>query len=137
MKKFVMTDSFIEVFGKKLFQVKALVAFGCVKEGELGGYIEEEKNLSQSGNAWVYGNAEVYGNARVSGDAEVMWISKIGSRLGTTTIFRTKVGVSVSCGCFFGTLEEFSESVEKSHGDNDHGKQYKLLIEMAKIKFGV
>ena len=131
MKKFVMTDSFIEVFGKKLFQVKALVAFGCVEEGELGGYIEEEKNLSQSGDAWVSGKAWV------SGDADVMWISKIGSRLGTTTIFRTKVGVSVSCGCFFGTLEEFSEFVEKSHGDNDHGKQYKLLIEMAKIKFGV
>ena len=131
MKKFVMTDSFIDVFGKKLFQVKALVAFGCVEKGELGGYIEEEKNLSHPGNAWVSGDARVYG------DADVMWISKIGSRLGTTTIFRTKVGVSVSCGCFFGTLEEFSESVEKSHGDNDHGKQYKLLIEMAKIKFGV
>ena len=38
---------------------------------ELGGWIESEKNLSQTGNARVSGSARVYGNARVSGDARV------------------------------------------------------------------
>ena len=38
---------------------------------ELGGYIENEKNLSQFGNCWVSGDAKVYGNAKVSGNAEL------------------------------------------------------------------
>ena len=76
MKKFELTTEFItNAFGKKLFRIKALVEFGDVKAGELGGYVEKEGNVSQADNAWVYGNARVsgdacvYGNARVSGNA--------------------------------------------------------------------
>ena len=73
MKKFELTaESKINIFGKKLFRIKALISFGDVEEGETGGWIEKEENLEQSsGNAWVSGDAEVSGNARVSGDAEV------------------------------------------------------------------
>ena len=77
MKKFELTTNTKIVFGKKLFQIKALVSFRNVEKGDLGGWIEKEENLSQEGNAWVYGNAEVsgnawvYGNARVSGNAWV------------------------------------------------------------------
>ena len=81
--KYRLTDIKIEVFGRTLFRIEALESFGNVKKGELGGYVENQDNLSQDGNAWVcgdaevcgnakvYGNAEVYGNARVCGDAEV------------------------------------------------------------------
>ena len=72
MKKFELTSEFItNIFGTKLFRIKALVTFGSVDAGDLGGYIEKESNLSHDGNAWVYGDARVYGNARVYGDAEV------------------------------------------------------------------
>ncbi len=72
MKKFELTAEFVtNVFGKKLFRIKALVAFGNVEKGELGGFIEKEDNLSHDGDAWVYGNAQVFGNAQVSGDARV------------------------------------------------------------------
>jgi hypothetical protein len=72
MKKFELTAEFVtNVFGKKLFRIKALVAFGDVAKGELGGFIEKEGNLSNDGNAWVSGDAWVYGNAWVSGDAWV------------------------------------------------------------------
>ena len=72
MKKFELTDEFVtNVFGEKLFRIKALVAFGNVEKGELGGFIENEDNLSHYGDAWVYGDAMVYGNARVSGNARV------------------------------------------------------------------
>ena len=71
MKKFELTANSKMCLGKKLFQIKALISFGNVEEGDLGGFIEKEDNLSQYGNAWVYGNAEVYDNARVSGDARV------------------------------------------------------------------
>ena len=73
-KKYELTDEFIEHWsGKKLYRIRALVAFGFVMAGQLGGFVESEKNLDQSlsGNAWVYGNAQVYGNAEVSGNAEV------------------------------------------------------------------
>ena len=67
----------------KLFRIIALKDFGFIKNGELGGLIEKESNISQknecwihenalvTGNAYVSGNAKVYGNAQVSGDAEV------------------------------------------------------------------
>ena len=72
MKKFELTtESKINIFGKKLFRIKALISFGNVREGDTGGWVEKEENLSHSGNAWVYGDAEVCGDARVYGDAEV------------------------------------------------------------------
>ena len=84
MKKFELTTEFItNALGKKLFRIKALVEFGDVKSGELGGYVEKEENVSQDGDAWVYGNARVYGdalvssNARVSSDAKVYGNAKV------------------------------------------------------------
>ena len=72
MKKFELTSEFVTFLGKKLFRIKALISFGNVKEGELGGYVEKEENLSNDGDAWVSGNAMVYGDARVFGNA---WVS--------------------------------------------------------------
>ena len=72
MKKFELTNEFItNMFGTKLFRIRALVEFGDVEAGELGGYVEKESNLGHDDNAWVYGDALVYGNALVSGDAQV------------------------------------------------------------------
>ena len=77
MKKFELTTDSIKRNGVTLYRIKSLIDFEDVKAGDLGGYVEKEENLSQSGNAWVYGdarvygNAEVYGNARVYGDARV------------------------------------------------------------------
>lgn len=42
-----------------------------IKQGELGGWIESEKNLLQNSQAWVADNAKVYGNATVRGMARV------------------------------------------------------------------
>ena len=78
MKKFELTNEFVtNMFGTKLFRIRALVEFGDVEAGELGGYVEKESNLGHDDNAWVYGdarvydNALVYDNARVYGDAQV------------------------------------------------------------------
>ena len=70
--KFELTDKYrVNVFGVKLFQIRCTKTFKYAEEGELGGFIEKEENLSQEGDAWVSGNAQVYGNARVSGNAQV------------------------------------------------------------------
>ena len=72
MKKFELTENYKMRFGRKLFQIRALVSIKDVVEaGELGGYIEKEENLSQFGNAWVSGNACVFGNALVTGNSRV------------------------------------------------------------------
>lgn len=42
------------------------------QKGDLGGFVQSEKNLSQQGNCWVADNAKVYDNAKISGNAEVL-----------------------------------------------------------------
>lgn len=42
-----------------------------VKEGTVGGWIQDESNLAQDGNAWVYPDAQVFGHGRVFGNAKV------------------------------------------------------------------
>lgn len=70
MKKFELTDQTITLHNNKiLYRIRACKSFNDVKEGDFGGYVESEHNLSQSGNAWIYGNACVHQNAYVFGNA--------------------------------------------------------------------
>ena len=195
MKKYELTEETTNIFGKTLHRIRATRDFSIVHAGDLGGFIEDERNLSHDenawvsgkalvsgearvgGDAWVYGNARVggdawvYGNARVGGNAlvggnawvggnalvggnawvggnarvcgnalvkgprDIYWISCIGSRDGTTTFFRNaNNGISVSCGCFYGTIDEFAAAVTKTHGDNEHAQAYRHAIEIAKLR---
>ena len=160
MKKFELTSEFVTFLGKKLFRIKALISFGNVEEGELGGYVEKEENLSNDGNAWVagdarvygnawvygdarvfgnarvYGDAEVFGNARVYGDADYATVHGFGSEYRTTTFFRTKAGdVGVRCGCFYGTLEEFRAKVKERHGETKTAKEYLMVADLMEFRF--
>ena len=126
----------LQCLKKKLFRIKALISFGDVKEGDLGGYIEKEGNLSQSGNAWVYGNACVSGDARVSGDADYATVHGFGSEYRTTTFFKTKNGeIGVKCGCFYGNLKEFREKVKETHGESKKAKEYLLIADLMEFRF--
>ena len=71
MKKYELTQNSIEIDNRTLYQIKALKDFSLIKKGDLGGYIEYEKNLSHDGNCWISGNAHVYENALVSGNTWV------------------------------------------------------------------
>ena len=149
----LLQDDKIEVSGRTLYRIRALKDFKGAKAGDLGGYIEKEKNLSQEDNCWVCGNARVFGeayvcgNARVFGEAyvfgdakinkisDVLCISPIGSRNDATTFFKTKDGgICVKCGCFSGTIDRFLEAVSETHKDNKHAKAYRLACELAKIQ---
>lgn len=50
--------------------VKSIPSIG-VKSGDLGGFVQSELNLSQSGSAWIHPNSFVKGSARVSGDSYI------------------------------------------------------------------
>ena len=137
MKKFELTDEFVtNVFGHKLFRIKALVAFGDVEKGELGGFIEKEDNLSHDDNAWVYGNAQVSGNAWVSGNADYAVVAGFGRYFRTTTFFRCKDKIlRVQCGCFYGDLAQFREIVKKTHGDSKYAKEYLAIADLMELHF--
>ena len=46
--------------------------------------------------------------------------------------------IQVVCGCFRGNIEEFEQSVFKTHADNDeYREQYLKEIAKAKILFGL
>lgn len=45
------------------------------------------------------------------------------------------MSIQIKCGCFHGNLKEFAEAVEKTHGDNEYGKQYRREIEKVKALF--
>ena len=67
----LMLDNKIEHEGRTLYRIKALKDFGNVKAGELGGYIQNEDNLSHDLNCWVYSNAKVFDNAKVYDNAKI------------------------------------------------------------------
>ena len=143
MKKFELTAEFVtNVFGKKLFRIKALVAFGNVEKGELGGFIEKEDNLSHDGNAWVSdnawvsGNAWVCGNAQVFGNADYAVVAGFGRYFRTTTFFRCKDKIlRVQCGCFYGDLAQFREIVKETHGDSKYAKEYLAIADLMELHF--
>ena len=136
MKKFELTsETKINIFGKKLFRIKALISFADVEAGETGGWVEKEGNVNQSGDAWVYGNAEVSGDAEVYGNADYTTIHGFGTQFRTTTFFRCKdKKVRVACGCFFGTIPEFREQVKNTR-KGKIAEEYLMIADLMENHF--
>lgn len=69
----------------KLYRIEALRAFGDVEEGEVGGWVEDESNLSfeEGDTSWIYDESKVYGqsvvlrNSKVWGNSDVSGNSKV------------------------------------------------------------
>ena len=114
MKKYeLLVEDTITFFGVQLFRIKALISFSGIEKGEVGGYIASEKNLSQSGDAWVSDNADyiVFKNTWSSG------------RYFTYTKSNKKWRV----GCFYGNGYEL---IEKAYKDSQKsGDFYKAYVE--------
>jgi hypothetical protein len=79
--------------------------------------------------------ADLYGAGKLSYPGDILCVGNIGSRLDYTTIYNTDKGIFVKCGCFFGTIAEFEAQVEKIHKGTRHERDYKALVEFAKVKF--
>jgi len=91
-----------------------------------------------SGNAWVRDNAWVSGNAVVSRSEDLLYFSGVGSVQGTLTCFLSQDGaLTVTRGCFIGTAEDFLKAVEQKHGNNTLAQEYRLLMEVARLRFGL
>ena len=69
-KKYEMLkDNALEYDGKAFYRIRALRFFNDVKIGDLGGYVENEENLSHEGNCWLYDNARIFDNGYVGDNA--------------------------------------------------------------------
>lgn len=84
-KKYILTEETINHEGITLHRIKAIRDFGNVKTGDLGGWLEEESNLSHEGDCWIADNAKVFAgasvccNAYISGNAEICNYASIGN----------------------------------------------------------
>ena len=108
----------------------------------LGGAYLGDANLRGANLGGAYLGGANLGGANLGGEwgklesvSDILIVGPIGSRNGYTTIYHTDKGVFVMCGCFRGTLDEFAKRAEETHGDNKHARDYKALIEFAKVKF--
>lgn len=162
-KKYILTDETIEYLGHTLHRIKAVRDFDYVKAGDLGGFIESEKNLDHieseknldhdgnarvSGDAWVSDDARVLDNARVLGDAWVLGDAMVsgnadyttvhgfGRYFRTTTFFRCNNGVvRCQCGCFYGSIDEFRAKVRETHGNSKYAKEYLMIADLMELHF--
>ncbi len=142
MKKFILTDETIEMFGVTLHRIKAVRSFGNIKEGDLGGFVEKEENISEHFEAWVWGNAKVWGNAEVSGNAKVWGNVEVSGNAkvwgnADYIVFKnwwssgryftwTRYNNMWSVGYFYGTGEEL---IKKAYQDSEKsGREYERVV---------
>ena len=158
MKNYKLSDETKTLpWGTVLHRVVATTTFtlACgvtVTEGDVGGWIEKESNLSDNawvigdamiyGDALVYDDALVYGDAQIYGDAEVSGGAKISGDAKITNasdyiVFKnnwsssryftwTKSNDKWAVGCFCGTGDEL---IKKAYADSeDNGKHYEAYV---------
>jgi hypothetical protein len=148
MKKYELTDETVYCSGKKLYRIRALIDFADVMAGELGGYVEGEENLEQTGDAWVcgdarvFGYAQVFGNAQVFGDAQVYGYAQVFGDAWVCDnadyiVFKnwwssgryftwTRSNDMWKAGCFYGTGMEL---IDKAYKDSEmSGREYARVV---------
>ena len=72
MKKYeILMDekNTIEFEGHTLHRIKALINFSDIKRGDIGGYVENENNLSHEGDCWIYDDAKAMDNSAMYGNS--------------------------------------------------------------------
>lgn len=123
-KKYELTDEILEVGGHVLHRIKALRDFGNVRKGDIGGWIENEDNLSHDDDCWVYGKAEVCGEAVIKSKSDYIVFKNWWSSGRYFTWTRSNDMWSV--GCFYGTGEEL---IKKAYADSEEsGYEYERIV---------
>ena len=75
-RKYEFTEETKKLWNRKLHRIRALRDFGGVKAGMIGGFIEDESNLSHAGNCWVGDDACVFTGGKVYGNGRI-WDSAV------------------------------------------------------------
>ena len=154
-------ENTIEFGGRILHRIRALKDFRNVRKGDIGGYVENEHNLSQEGDCWIYDDAKamdnsyvcdgsMYGHSALKGKYRLY--GKLFSKVDDFVEINNPQGRLVTCvkkgdkilyniGCQREIDEQtFKNRIENEDGGlegNPHRKYYYKIIEMAKLYFGV
>ena len=141
-KKYKLTKETITFLGRTLSRIEAVISFGNVKKGTKGGFVENENNLDQTGDAWVYGDALVSGDARVSGDAWVYGDARVSGNAwevsplqiqGTSFFVSVSSFTEITIGCHTHTIDYWLKNyrrIGKKEGCSDFTiKEYKKHID--------
>lgn len=67
----ILKNTKVRFFGREIYRIRALKDFGNVKKGNIGGYVESKRNLSQEGDCWIYDNAVACDYSVVCDNAKV------------------------------------------------------------------
>ena len=73
------------------------------------------------------GGANLRGK-KLIGDRPAFTLGPIGSRCDYFTAYLTDKGIYLRAGCFFGTVAEFIDKLEREHGTNEHGREYRAAL---------
>lgn len=73
----ILKDRSITIDGHTLYRIRLLKSLCNMTPGTLGGFIEDESNLSQEGTCWVYEEAAIYGHSMVTEKAWVGGSSRV------------------------------------------------------------
>ena len=118
--KYEFTGETRQHLGRTLRRIRALVSFGEIVAGAVGGWIEDEKNLSHYGNAWVCDNARVYGDAQVYGNAQVYDNARVTPICVTGLTYPVTVtDHHMMIGCEFHLISEWREFDDRRIAEMD------------------
>ena len=73
------------------------------------------------------------GGKKLVGDRPVLQIGPIGSRDDYLLAFLTDQGVVIEAGCFEGSIEEFLEQLQQTHGTNEHAREYGAALALIHV----
>lgn len=112
--------------------IQSSIMSSVIKNSNISGNV----NRSLLCNLRLHNKFKMFDN-HVTDQFDIIVIANIGSRRDYTTFIKQRDGIHVNVGCFHGTLDEFKEKLERSHGpDNIYGynrkiyyNQYKLAVD--------
>jgi len=109
MKKYMLLQEDTKMLGSaKLFRIRAVTelcnAAGdvIVVNGQLGGYVQAEKNLSHEGSCWLHDQSICCGKAAITGDAQIYGTSVISGRSSVSGPATVKNSVIKECAKIIG-----------------------------------
>ena len=70
-RKYILTDETKTIRSVVVHRIKAVKDFADVKKGDLGGWVENESNLSQEGDCWLYDYTAAYGGTIICGNGKI------------------------------------------------------------------
>lgn len=118
MRKYEFTGETKVFLNKTLHRIRAIVDFGTVHAGDVGGWVEKEENLNHCGAAWVSGDAWVCGG---KWDKSPCFIQ------GTRWSINISSPNTVRCGCQEHTWQKWHDSyaaISRLHGADDVLEEY-------------